>query len=132
LDQNLGWLDDVGRAKRPHRLPVVLARQEGKALLGGLGGINWIRATRIGERCCRPSSEDHLRRTLTVFVNCINKTWSKATEKCTCPTLWQGSIRRRTESGGGSGGSRHRSSVWTHGLGSSGGSICTNRAMREP
>ena len=59
LDQNLGWLDDVVRAKRPHRLPVVLARQEGKALLGGLGGINWIRETRIGERCCRPSSEDH-------------------------------------------------------------------------
>ena len=25
-----GWLDDVVRAKRPQRLPVVLTRQEGK------------------------------------------------------------------------------------------------------
>jgi len=40
LDQNLGWLDDVVRAKRPQRLPVVLARQEVKALLGALDGVN--------------------------------------------------------------------------------------------
>src|SRR5262245_59402611 len=31
LGQNLGWLDDVVRAKRPRRLPVVLTRPEVKA-----------------------------------------------------------------------------------------------------
>ena len=45
LDLNLGWLDDVVRAKRPQRLPVVLARQEVKALLGALDGVNWIMAS---------------------------------------------------------------------------------------
>ncbi len=42
LDQNLGWLQDVVRAKRPQRLPVVLTRQEVKALLGALEGVHWI------------------------------------------------------------------------------------------
>jgi integrase len=42
LDQNLGWLQDVVRAKRPQRLPVVLTRPEVKALLGALKGVHWI------------------------------------------------------------------------------------------
>jgi integron integrase len=45
LDQNLGWLDDIVRAKRPQRLPVVLTRPEGKALLGALEGVHWIMAS---------------------------------------------------------------------------------------
>src|SRR5437867_325843 len=45
LDQNLGWLDDVVRAKRPQRLPVVLARQEVKELLGALDGVHWLMAS---------------------------------------------------------------------------------------
>jgi integron integrase len=40
LDQNLGWLDDMVRAKRPPRLPVVLTRPEVKALLGALDGVH--------------------------------------------------------------------------------------------
>jgi integron integrase len=42
LGGELGWLDDLVRAKRPHRLPVVLTRQEVKAILAGLDGRNWI------------------------------------------------------------------------------------------
>jgi integron integrase len=42
LSQNLGWLDDVVRAKRPQRLPVVLTRPEVRALLGALDGVHWI------------------------------------------------------------------------------------------
>ena len=34
LDKDPGWLDDVVRAKRPRRLPVVLTRQEVQALFG--------------------------------------------------------------------------------------------------
>ncbi|MBI4528903.1 MAG: tyrosine-type recombinase/integrase [Deltaproteobacteria bacterium] len=35
-------VDDVVRAKRPHRLPVVLTRQEVRSILGCLDGSNWI------------------------------------------------------------------------------------------
>jgi integron integrase len=45
LGQNLGWLDDVVRAKRPQRLPVVLTRPEVKALLGALEGVHWVMAS---------------------------------------------------------------------------------------
>jgi integron integrase len=47
LDQNLGWVDDVVRAKRPQRLRVVLTRPEVKALLGTLEGVHWIMASLI-------------------------------------------------------------------------------------
>ncbi len=38
LAQDLPWLDDVVRAKRPERLPVVLTRGEIQAIIGGLSG----------------------------------------------------------------------------------------------
>ena len=45
LDQHVGWLDEVVRAKRPQRLPVVLTRQEVRALLGALEGVHWLMAS---------------------------------------------------------------------------------------
>ena len=45
LDQQLGWLEDIVRARRPQRLPVVLTRPEVKALLGALAGVHWIMAS---------------------------------------------------------------------------------------
>jgi integron integrase len=45
LDHNLGGLEDVVRAKRPQRRPVVLTRPEVKALLGALEGVHWIMAS---------------------------------------------------------------------------------------
>jgi integron integrase len=45
LGQHLGWLDGVVRAKRPQRLPVVLTRPEGKALLSALDGLHWNMAS---------------------------------------------------------------------------------------
>lgn len=39
LGQELPWLDDVVRAKRPQRLPVVLTRDEVRALLERLDGV---------------------------------------------------------------------------------------------
>jgi integrase len=41
LDQQVGWLDEVVGARRPQRLPVMLSRQEVKALLGALDGVHW-------------------------------------------------------------------------------------------
>ncbi|HEX9867899.1 MAG TPA: tyrosine-type recombinase/integrase, partial [Candidatus Tectomicrobia bacterium] len=38
-------MEDVVRAKRPQRLPVVLTRAEVKALLGALDGAHWIMAS---------------------------------------------------------------------------------------
>ena len=45
LARDIGWLEDIVRAKRPRRLPVVLTRQEVKMLLGALQDSNWIMAT---------------------------------------------------------------------------------------
>ena len=45
LDQNPGRLEDVVRARRPQRLPVVLTRAEVKALLDALEGVHWIMAS---------------------------------------------------------------------------------------
>ncbi len=45
LAQEVGWLGDVIRAKRPERLPVVLTRQEVKELLGALRGVKWLMAS---------------------------------------------------------------------------------------
>jgi integron integrase len=39
LQQDLPWLDDVVRARRPARLPVVLTREEVQAVIGQLHGL---------------------------------------------------------------------------------------------
>ena len=39
LEADLPWLDDVVRAKRPQRLPVVLTREETQAVLDQLDGV---------------------------------------------------------------------------------------------
>jgi integron integrase len=40
----VGWLDDLVRAKRPQRLPVVLGQPEVEALLVRLEGVPWLMA----------------------------------------------------------------------------------------
>jgi integron integrase len=45
LKQDIGWLDDVVRAKKPHRVPVVLTQDEVKVVLAHLAGTTWIMAT---------------------------------------------------------------------------------------
>ncbi|HWK74396.1 MAG TPA: integron integrase [Povalibacter sp.] len=47
LKINLPWLDEVQRAKKPRRLPVVLTRDEVKALLAQLQGTTWLMAALI-------------------------------------------------------------------------------------
>lgn len=44
LGKRLDWLDDVVRAKKPKRLPVVLTRDEVRAVLSLLHGPKWIAA----------------------------------------------------------------------------------------
>jgi integron integrase len=42
LDQDPGWIEGIVRAKKPKRLPVVLTRDEVKAVLGCLSGRSWL------------------------------------------------------------------------------------------
>lgn len=45
LGKELPWLDDMTRAKRPVRLPVVLTEAEVKRLLAGMHGMKWLMAS---------------------------------------------------------------------------------------
>src|SRR5262245_42060588 len=45
LQLPLGWLDDVERAKKPKRIPVVFTRNEVKQILIQLEGTKWIMAS---------------------------------------------------------------------------------------
>ena len=45
LEQPFGWLDDLERAKKPLRIPVVLSRQEVRALFAHLEGTYWLIAS---------------------------------------------------------------------------------------
>jgi integron integrase len=64
LHQDLPWLDDVVRAKRPKHLPVVLSRDEVRAVIGELHGTQRLMATLLygsGLRlleCCRLRVQD--------------------------------------------------------------------------
>jgi integron integrase len=42
LHKEIGYIDGVIRAKRPHRLPVVLTRQEVRSILGILDRSDWL------------------------------------------------------------------------------------------
>ncbi len=44
LGHDIGWINDVIRAKKPKRLPVVLSRSEVKQVLAHLEGDRWIAA----------------------------------------------------------------------------------------
>jgi integron integrase len=44
LKKEIGYVNGVIRAKRPHRLPVVLTRQEIRSILGCLEGSDWVMA----------------------------------------------------------------------------------------
>ncbi len=44
LGKEVGYVNGVVRAKQPHRLPVVLTREEVRSILGQLQGLDWIMA----------------------------------------------------------------------------------------
>jgi integron integrase len=45
LQQELPWMENIRRAKRPERLPVVLSREEVAALLEEMNGVTWLMAS---------------------------------------------------------------------------------------
>lgn len=42
LEKDFGWLEDVVRAKKPRRIPVVFTHEEACAMLANLNGVNWL------------------------------------------------------------------------------------------
>jgi integron integrase len=44
LDQKLGWLEDVDRARRPSKLPVVFTKEEAERILGAMRGTTALMA----------------------------------------------------------------------------------------
>ena len=44
LGIELPWLNNVTRAKRPEKLPVVFSKNEIKAVMANLDGVHWIMA----------------------------------------------------------------------------------------
>ena len=44
VKKDIGYVNGVVRAKRPHRLPVVLTRQEVRSILASLDGSDWLMA----------------------------------------------------------------------------------------
>jgi hypothetical protein len=51
LEQDFGWLDDVVRAKKPKRLPVVFSPEEALAVIGQLQGVHTPTANGVGNTC---------------------------------------------------------------------------------
>ena len=45
LKRDFGWLENVERAKKPTRLPVVFTRQEVNEILSRLEGSTWLMAS---------------------------------------------------------------------------------------
>ena len=45
LQQELPWMENIRRAKKPERLPVVLSREEVAALLAEMDGVTWLMAS---------------------------------------------------------------------------------------
>lgn len=45
LDQELPWLNEIVRARRPRRVPLVLSREETRAVLAQLPGVHWLIGT---------------------------------------------------------------------------------------
>jgi site-specific recombinase XerD len=45
LQMELPWLDDIVRAKRPVRIPIVLTRGEVTKVLGAMTGKHWLMAS---------------------------------------------------------------------------------------
>jgi integrase len=152
LDHDVPWLQDVIRAKRPQRLPVVLTKPEVKALLGAVEGIHWIMASLLygaGLRlleCLRLRVKDidftghqimvregkgnkDRRTMLSVAVHEPLTTHLDA--ESTCRTRCDGSIHAPRANGAGNGCFRPHRSAWIRVPVNAGGIICTKQCSNE-
>jgi integrase len=47
LEREFGWLDDVVRAKKPKRLPVVFSVEEPRAVIDQMQEVRWLMAMQL-------------------------------------------------------------------------------------
>jgi site-specific recombinase XerD len=154
LQQDLPWLDDVVRARRPERLPVVLSRDEVRAVLGRLAGAPRLMAylmygagLRLLESCrLRVQDVDFVANQIVVRGGKGDKdrvTMLPASVKAdltrhlqatqiqhrrdSCPRRWPAGIRTPAATGAGSGSSRPRGRTPSARAASAAGIICTSR-----
>ena len=45
IKKQLNWMDDIIRARRPKRIPVVMTREEAESMLARLYGVHWLMAS---------------------------------------------------------------------------------------
>ena len=120
LELEVPWLDDVVRAKRPQRLPVVLTREEVWAVLHPLAGVPRLMAHLLygaGLRlleCCRLRGQD------------VDFGSNQIVVRRGSPRPSRGSIRTRPGRGYGNGSSLRRACIWTGTPASGAGTTCTS------
>ena len=140
LDLEVPWLDDIVRAKRPQRLPVVLTREEVRAVLQRLEGAPRLMAyllygacLRLLE-CCRLRVQDVDFASNEILVRAGKGDKDRVTmlPEAVKPDLarrwpWHASIRTQAGNGRGTGSSRPRARTSIGSPVSGGGITCTSR-----
>lgn len=131
LNQDLPWMENIRRAKKPVRLPVVLTREEVGRLLEQLQGQHWLMASLLygsglrlmecvrlrvkdidvarGEIIVRHGKGGKDRRTA-----CIRAIWAPGSVRCGCRMRWRVSFPARRASGPGSTCFRRVRAAWIH------------------
>ena len=153
LGMNFGSLENVTRAKKPQKLPVVFTREEIRSILDQLEGDKWLRGQLLygsGLRAMecvrlRVKNVDFSYKQITVRngkggkdrVTMLPEIGIPAMEKHlrkfhaihqrdTCPMRWQGNTHTQTKAGPGSSFSPHPNAASTPGAGWKGGTIYTS------
>jgi len=139
----LPWLDDLVRAKRPQHLPVVLTRDEVRAVLQGLDGVPRLMAILLygaGLRlleCCRlrVKDVDFAMNQITIRSSaCASNTKptsGTAPAGSSYPARSCASTRMPAGSGAGSGSSWPRAPTWTASQASGAATTSTNPCFSE-
>jgi len=131
LDLDVPWLDGLVRAKRPQRLPVVLTRDEVRAVLQRLNGAPRLMAYLL-VTMLPAAVKAELARHLELFRSSIGATLSTGRAGSSSPPPWRGSTRMRAESGRGTGSSRPLESMSIGSPASGAGTTSTNPSCNAP
>jgi len=145
LGIELPWLDKVTRAKRPRHLPVVLTRDEVRAVLGKMEGVYGLLARLLYGTGMRLMEVIRLRVKDVEFARseivvrdgpicghiwhggamCSSRTNWRARPRSTCRTRWPASTRTHRRSGAGNISSRRAAILLIRAAARSGGIIWT-------
>jgi hypothetical protein len=97
LRQEIGWINDVVRAKEPKKPPVVLTQAEVIIVVNSFSGSAWLMATLR----CLCTSKLLWSATYSMSKSCMTRTWRRDSGTSTCRTPWSESTRVLTMNGHG-------------------------------